>query len=339
MHDLRFYHRDKRVTVAELASLSGGIVQGDADVEIVTVGSFDGAEAGAVCFFEGKRPEQASQISPDASACFLRQDAAEHLPGSVTGIVVDWPRMAFSKAAIEFLKQRTLEAPGDDLGEPRIAATARIGSNAVIGQGVEIGERTIIGPNAVIGPGVRIGSDCQIAPGVVMECALIGNGVVIKANSVIGGTGFGVVATPDGIIHAPHFGRTIIQDHVSIGSCCCVDRGVFDDTVIGERTRLDNLVQVAHNVEIGRNCTVAAFGGISGSNKVGDGVQFGGRVGTADHISIGDGARLAAYSGLMRDVPAGETWGGSPAKPLRTMLREMTWLAKQTASRNKSSKD
>ena len=334
MHDLRFYTRSSDITVAELAEACSAELVGSAESDIVTVSASQNAEPGALCFYDG-RADKSALISSDITACFVKSDAVEHLPDGVTALIVENPRYEFSIFSERFLIKRDVGLAHDDLGPAKVAASARIGQHAVLSDGVEIGENAVIGPNVVIAPGVRIGEGTVIGPGCFIECALIGNHVVVKANTVIGGTGFGIVGTPEGVMHAPHFGRVIIQDHVSIGSSCCIDRGMFDDTIIGERSRTDNLVQIAHNTVIGRNCTIAAFGGISGSNKIGDFVQLGGRVGTADHISIGDKARLAAYSGLMKDVPPGETWGGSPAKPLKTMLREMTWLAKNAAIRKK----
>ena len=220
---------------------------------------------------------------------------------------------------------------------------AKVGSGttvmheAIVNCSAEIGENSRIGVNAIIGPGVRIGRDCEIGPGAVVEAALIGNGVRLKANSVIGGTGFGLIPTNTGILSAPHFGRVILQDKVSLGSCVCVDRGMFDDTVIGEGSQIDNHVHIGHNVQIGRNCVIAAFGGLSGSVVIEDGVQMGGRVGIADHVRIGQGARLAADAAIMRDIPANETWGGSPAKPFRQWMKETAWLSKAVKTRTRSS--
>ena len=131
----------------------------------------------------------------------------------------------------------------------------------------------------------------------------------------------------------PQLGRVILQDHVSIGALTCVDRGAWEDTVIGENTKIDNLVQIAHNVRLGRNCVLAGHVGLSGSVTVGDGVMFGGKAGIADHLTIGAGAQIAAGAGVMHDVPAGERWAGSPAKPIRRFMREAAWLAKMTGAR------
>jgi len=151
--------------------------------------------------------------------------------------------------------------------------------------------------------------------------------VRVHAGAVIGEAGFGATAGPRGVIDVPQLGRVIVQDGVTIGANTCVDRGAYDDTVIGENTKIDNLVQIAHNVVIGRNCLFAAHVGVSGSVTIGDGCMFGGRVGIADHLAIGAGARIAAASGVAKDIPAGESWGGTPARPVRQWIRETAWTA------------
>jgi UDP-3-O-[3-hydroxymyristoyl] glucosamine N-acyltransferase len=215
-----------------------------------------------------------------------------------------------------------------------LEAGVSVGHGAIIGEGAQIGAGTEIGPHAVIGPGVAIGRGCRIGAGATISCALIGDNVRIDAAVVIGEAGFGVTVGPKGLLDVPQLGRVIIQDGVSIGAHTCVDRGAYDDTVIGENTKIDNLVQIAHNVVVGRNCVIAGHCGLSGSCVVGDGVRMGGRVGLADHVTIGAGAQLAAAAGVMRDVPAGETWCGAPARPVLQFFREVAWVTKSAARKS-----
>jgi UDP-3-O-[3-hydroxymyristoyl] glucosamine N-acyltransferase len=160
--------------------------------------------------------------------------------------------------------------------------------------------------------------------------------VRILSGAVIGEAGFGVAASASGAIDAPQLGRAILQDGVTVGACSCIDRGAWGDTVIGENTKIDNLVQIAHNVRIGRNCVLAAQAGIAGSTIIGDGAQFGGKAGTGDHLVLGDRIRMAAGALTMRDIPAGETWCGQPAKPIRKFMREIAWLSRKAEAREKA---
>jgi len=181
-----------------------------------------------------------------------------------------------------------------------------------------------VAPNAVIGRHCRIGRDSYVGPGASLQYALVGNRVIIHGGARIGQDGFGFVPGAKGPERVPQIGRVVIQDDVEIGSNTTVDRGAMADTVIGEGTKIDNLVQIAHNVRIGRGCIIAGHCGLSGSVTLGDFVMLGGRVGIADHITVGDRAQVAASSGLMYDIPAGERWAGMPAQPMRDFFRELS---------------
>jgi UDP-3-O-[3-hydroxymyristoyl] glucosamine N-acyltransferase len=331
--DLRFYDFHGEQTLETLCSSLDVRIAGDVSrlVSGVTAAHLGGS--GDIVFFEGK-PADAAKVNPAATACFTTEALAEHLPQGPVPLICDAPRRTHMAAGRLLFTRKDWTTEGD---APAIHETAQVAPNAVIGAGVAIGPRTVIGPGAVIGPGVQIGHDCVIGPTATIQCALIGNHVKIYAGAHIGETGFGVLFGSEGPEDITHWGRAILQDHVTVGASTCVDRGVFEDTMIGERTKLDNMVQIAHNVIIGRNCLFASFTGISGSTVVGDGVIMGGRVGIADHLEIGDGAILTADAGVMSNVPAGETWGGRPAKPFRQFLREVAWVQKQVKRGKKPS--
>ena len=221
----------------------------------------------------------------------------------------------------------------------RLEAGVTVDPLAVIGPDAEIGAGTLIGPGAVIGPGVAIGRDCAIGAGATIVHALIGDRVIIHPGARIGQDGFGYLPSPRGHQKIPQTRRVIIQDDVEIGANTTIDRGSTRDTVIGEGTKIDNLVQIAHNVSIGRHCLIAGQTGISGSSQVGDFVMMGGQVGLADHVNIGSGAMLGAQSGYMSDIPPGSRWLGSPAVPVREFLKTFTMLRKLARTGGKSEGD
>jgi UDP-3-O-[3-hydroxymyristoyl] glucosamine N-acyltransferase len=194
---------------------------------------------------------------------------------------------------------------------------------AVVGPGAQIGAGTIIGANVVIGPDTRVGRHCSIGPNTTIACALIGDHVIIHPGAHIGQDGFGFALGANGHLKVPQVGRVIIQDRVEIGAGSTIDRGANRDTIIGEGTKIDNLVQIGHNVVIGRHCVLVSQSGVSGSCVVEDFAALGGQAGLAGHLHVGAGAQIAAAAGVMNDVPAGERWGGAPAQPLREFFREV----------------
>ncbi|MEO1303847.1 MAG: UDP-3-O-(3-hydroxymyristoyl)glucosamine N-acyltransferase [Pseudomonadota bacterium] len=325
--DQRFFDYKGPLTLRALLDQSGLEASTSSDPEITGISAADDARAGDLCFVEGGS-KVAALVSEDAAACFVTEAAVDALPAGVLPIVVAQPRYAHKVASGVLFELKDWLVDGPD---PSVHETAQIAPTAFIARGAAIGEGARIGPSAVIGPGVQIGARATISANVTIRCALIGNDVTIHAGASIGEAGFGVTLGPDGAEDVPQWGRVIIQDHVTIGANTCIDRGAFSDTIIGERTKIDNLVQIAHNVIVGRNTMMASFTGISGTSKIGDGVIMGGRVGIADHVTIGDGAQLAASSGIFRDIPAGERWGGIPAKPIKQYMREIAWIQKQIA--------
>jgi UDP-3-O-[3-hydroxymyristoyl] glucosamine N-acyltransferase len=203
-----------------------------------------------------------------------------------------------------------------------------LGTNVVVGPGVEIGRGTVIGANTVIGAGVTIGRNCVVAANTTIDCAHIGNDVVLHSGVRIGTEGFGWLDFGHSNRKIPQLGRVIIQDRVEIGANSTIDRGALGDTVIGEGTKVDNLVQIGHNCRIGRYCLIAAMTGLSGSTIVGDGVLMGGGVGTSGHLSIGDGSVIHGRAAVTKDWPAGSKLAGAPAQDIRDFWRELAVMRK-----------
>jgi UDP-3-O-[3-hydroxymyristoyl] glucosamine N-acyltransferase len=334
--DLRFFEALPPRSVQELADLVGGEVLRGGDRLISTVAPLASADATAASFLSDRKLKAALAMTR-AGLVFVRGEAADSVPADAAVIVTATPQAAWSKAADALIRPRPFvaiapEAAAEDAG-------VAFGPGVVVGEGARIGRGARVGPNTVIGPGVQIGRDCVIGANVSLFFALVGDQVKLSSGVRIGEAGFGAAVSAEGPVDVPQLGRAIIQDRVTIGANSCVDRGAFEDTVVGEGTKIDNLVMIAHNCVVGRNCLMAAFTGISGSVKVGDGAVFGGRAGVGDHITIGEGARIAAGAGILKDVPPGETWSGYPAKPLRESLREAVWLAKQASGKVRGKAD
>lgn len=223
-----------------------------------------------------------------------------------------------------------------------IDPSARIESNviveayAVIGAGVEIGEGSIISSGAVVKENCTIGRNCFIGSHSTIQCTMLGDRVIIHPGACIGQDGFGYVAVKNGLTKVPQIGRVIVQDDVEIGANTTIDRGTLQDTVIGEGSKIDNLVQIGHNVRIGRFCIIAAHSGISGSVTIGDRSMLGGRVGIKDHITIGENVQIAAASGVMHDIPDNAIWGGIPARSLKNWLKEVAVLKNIANKKNRN---
>jgi len=335
MPDPRFYEDLGPVSVGELAALAQAEPPpaGAADRPVAQVAPLQHADPRSVSFFTDRRYLD-DLASTRAGACFIASEHAARLPSICLALLTAEPQVAYAKAAARLHAPRRL-SPADPAVHPdvEIESDVALHHGVVVGGGARIGRGSVIGPGAVIGPGVCIGRNCRIGANAVIGFALIGDEVSLMAGVVVGEAGFGVAVGRSGAVDMPQLGRVIVQDRVSIGANACIDRGAFDDTVIGEGSKIDNLVQIAHNVRLGRNCILAGHVGLSGSVVVGDGAVFGGRAGIADHLSIGAGAQIAAAAGVMHDVPAGERWAGTPAKPVRKFMREQAWLARMAGAR------
>jgi len=334
--DARFFDTLSPLGVDDLAALTGGEVVRTSDVRIARAAPLATADGQAVAFL-GDRKFLAALGETAAGCVIVPREAVEAAPAGPAVIVSRTPQAAWAAAAVALHRPIGLIAtPPAEVCEDE---TVVIEHGALLGQGVRIGRGSRIGANTVIGPGVQIGRDCDIGPNVSIRFALIGDRVKIYAGARLGEAGFGAAGGANGAVDVPQLGRVIVQDGVTVGANTCIDRGAFDDTVIGENTKIDNLVMIAHNCVIGRNCLIAGQTGMSGSVVVGDGVMFGGKAGIGDHLKIGVGARVAAGAGVLADIPAGETWSGYPAKPIRQFLRETVWVSKQASRKGKRTDD
>ena len=298
---------------------------------IAHVAPLSSADGGAIAFLADRK--MAAALGETQAGCVIVSgDTVDAAPETASVLTSRTPQAAWALASMLLHRPIALTdaAARKDVAEDDSVV---IEPGVVLGQGVRIGRGSRVGANTVLGPGVQIGRDCVIGSNVTLGFALIGDRVKIYAGARIGEAGFGAAGSAAGPVDIPQLGRVVIQDGVTIGANSCIDRGAYADTIIGENTKIDNLVMIGHNCVIGRNCLMAAHTGISGSVTIGDNVMFGGQAGVGDHLKIGEGARVAGGAGVLADIPAGETWSGYPARPIRQFLRETIWLAKQTSSK------
>ncbi len=345
-----FFVQPPLSTLAHLAALTEAhlVDPSRGGLQLRGLASLDEAGPMHLTFFDNLK--YADQLaSTKAGACLVSQRFEADVPAHVAVLRAAHPFCEFVKIAREL--HRDALRPQSWFGSAGIAASAVIdptahledgvivdplaviGPNvivdplAVIGPNVEIGAGTVIGSGAVIGADVRIGRDCNVGARCSIQFALIGNNVLIHPGCSIGQDGYGFVFFgPDGHLKVPQTGRVLIQNDVEIGAGTTIDRGSLRDTVIGEGTKIDNQVQIGHNVTIGRHCLLAAQIGLAGSLTIGDNVALGAKVGINNHLRIGDGAQVTAMSAVKDDIPANGRWGGFFAKPTRQWFREIVAL-------------
>jgi UDP-3-O-[3-hydroxymyristoyl] glucosamine N-acyltransferase len=332
------------LTIAQIAALTRAEPRVGAPLElrIGNIAPLDTAAASDITFLDNAK-YLGALASTRAGACLLAPPFAAAAPDWLPVLVTDEPYRAFVAVARalfpDALRPSSLFGGSGRAAGAQVHPSARLEAGvtvdplAVIGPRAEIGAGTLIAAGAVVGPNVAIGRDCAIGAGASVLHALIGDRVIIHPGARIGQDGFGFLPSAQGHQKIPQTRRVIIQDDVEIGANVTIDRGSTRDTVVGEGTKIDNLVQIAHNVSIGRHCLIAGQTGISGSAKVGDFVMMAGKVGIADHVAIGAGAVLGAQSGVMADVPEGARLIGSPAQPVRDFMKGVAVLRRLARGR------
>ena len=321
-----FVIADCELTAGAIAALTGAKLRaGDAaDRPIRNIAPLDSAGATDLSFLDNSK--YAGELATTrAGACLIAPRFVEQAPRHLVVLETPQPYPAF--VAVTRKLFANLLRPTSQFGTVGRAANAQIDPtarleagvivdpHALIGPRAEIGTGTLIGPGAVIGPDVRIGRHCAVGAHASILHALIGDRVIVHPGVRIGQDGFGFLPSRQGHQKIPQTRRVIIQDDVEIGANTTIDRGATRDTIIGEGSKIDNLVQIGHNVSIGRHCLIVSQVGISGSVTIGDFAVLAGQVGVADHLTIGEGAVLGARAGVMSHVPAGARWGGFPAEP------------------------
>jgi UDP-3-O-[3-hydroxymyristoyl] glucosamine N-acyltransferase len=318
--DPRFFTRRAPLTVDQVCQLSGATPAPGVDIKLMIsdVAPLSAATSDDISFLDNAKYKSDLGVSK-AGFCLLREEHAKRAPAGMTLLLSDNPYKAYALTAQAFYPD---DGPGPDISpNAHVDATAQIGANTQVDAGV------------TIGPGVVIGANCTIQTGVSLSHCLIGSNVRIYPGVRIGQDGFGFAPDPAGHVKVPQLGRVVIGDNVEVGANSCIDRGSGPDTIIGEGTWIDNLVQIGHNVELGKGCIIVAQVGISGSTKLGDFVVVGGQAGLAGHLTIGSGAQIAAKSGVIGNIDAGAIVGGYPAQRLRDWHRQSVVLARMVKER------
>ncbi len=338
MADPRFFEREGPFSLGELASRIEASVheKSDETISIVDVAPLDKAGQDEIAFLDNPKYVAAFEATK-ASACIVGSKFVDKAPDGIALLVSDQPYRSYALAAQCFYP--TSCRPSDTFGDASVvSAAAHVHPSAKVGEGVtiepgavvsadcDVGAGAVIASGAIVTKGCTVGRDSYIGAGATISHAHIGDRVIIHPGVRIGQDGFGFAMGLPTHEKIPQLGRVIVQDDVEIGANTTIDRGAGPDTIVGAGTKIDNLVQIGHNVVIGQGCIIVAQCGLSGSGEFGDYVALGARVGTIGHIKIGDGVQIAARSSVIHDIPTGERWGGTPAKPVREWQRELIAL-------------
>ncbi len=343
MADPNFFKKSKSFSIKEISEITSCDVSSNCDSDLILddVNSLKNAKPNELSFLDNiKYKDDFAKTS--AGACFVSPEIVPFAPDNVICLVTKSPYKAYALAAQAFYPDTIPQSIADEQiassayidESAKLGKGAVIGHNAVICKNVEIGDNAWIEAGAVIQHNVKIGSNCRIGANATISHARIGDNVRIYTGARIGQDGFGFAIDPTGHVKVPQLGRVIIGDHVEIGANTTIDRGASPDTIIGQGSWIDNLVQIGHNVEIGRGCVIVAQVGISGSTKIEDYVAIGGQVGIAGHLNIGMGARIGAQSGVISDIPAAQEYLGSPAMPKGQFFRQVATLNRLIKKKN-----
>jgi UDP-3-O-[3-hydroxymyristoyl] glucosamine N-acyltransferase len=340
MADPRFFALAGPFALRELAGFADAEIAGEGDPDRVfrDVAPLDQATSQEISFLDNKRYLDQMAASR-AGACIIEPRFAERAPEGMILLLTPKPYRAYALVAQAFYPP-VPHAEGvhpTAIVDPsaRIGEGAAIGPRAVIGAGVEIGRGCLIKANSVIEDGVVVGDGTEIGSNVFLTHCLIGRDCLIHSGVCIGNRGFGFSMDPEGFVDVPQLGRVIIEDGVEVGANSTIDRGSGQDTVIGAGSKIDNLVQIGHNVRMGSGCVLVAQSGVAGSTKLEDYVALGAQAGVAGHLTIGKGAQLAAKCGIMRDIPPGQAVAGAPGMPIKEFFRLVSIWKRQVKARGK----
>ncbi len=324
----------KSYTAVELSELLNGKLIGDSNHVIHGPEQIEQANVNHITFIGNQKYVPLWHASK-ASVAVIDKKLDLPEPGENRAFIqVDNADLAMAQLLELFLPEGVDLEPGVHSTafvheKAKIGKNVTIGPNSYIGKGASIGDNSVIFPNVSVFDDVAIGANCQIRSGsVISERCVLGDHCLIQSNVSIGSDGFGYRPSPDGrgIVKIAHIGNVVIGNHVEIGSSTCIDRGKFSSTVIGDGTKIDNLVQIGHNCKIGRSCMIAGCCGISGSVTLGDGVIMAGQVAVKDHVTIGNGVTVGGKSGIINDIPDGQTILGFPAVPAKETLKQWAIL-------------
>lgn len=341
MADPRFFTNRGPFTLAKLARIAEAELRPEAPMEkkLRDVAPLEVAGPDDVSFLDNRRYVEAFQTSR-AGACVVEPALADRAPEGMALLLSRRPYRAYARIARAFYP-RELPRPGIHPAA-HVDPTAKIGegcsiaAGAVIGPEVRLGPRVFVGANAVVEANVEIGADTEIGPNATLSHCIVGERVLIHPGVQVGQRGFGFDMDAKGHLDVPQLGLVRIEDEVEVGANSTIDRGASTDTVIGAGSKIDNLVQIGHNVKTGKGCVIVAQAGVSGSTRLEDHVVLAAQSGVAGHLRVGKGAQVGAQGGVMRDVPAGSRIVGSPAVPVRDFFRQVATLARLAKERGKT---